>query len=501
MKFTDLFIERPVLAIVVSSMLVLLGMHALTKLEVRQFPKLEKSVIHVRTVYSGASANTVEGFVTSPLQRRIAGATGVEYMAAKSDPGQSNIEVHVRLGDNTAEVLSEVIAKVNEAKFDLPRQIEDPVVTTTTGADAMMYLAFFSDEMSAAQITDYVRRNVQPELTTLKGVGEAGIPGARDLAMRIWLDPARMAAYGVTAEDISEAVQRDNFISAAGSTKGQMVRATVDAQTYRQNPAEFAAIVVRQEGERRVLLGDVSKVELSSEVSEFASFSRGRETVFVSIVSAPGANPLDVARRVHELVPRLREQLPADLQMSLDYDAAIYIKQAMGEVLKTLLEAALIVVVVIYLFLGSLRVVSIALVAIPLSIIGVLSLMNAMGFSINLLTMLAMVIAIGLVVDDAIVVVENVHRYIEDGISPKQAAIEGARQVALPVVAMTLTLAAVFAPIGFIGGLTGTLFSEFALTLAGGRSRLRRRGTDTDSDDVFTGSERQESPRGLCQLA
>jgi multidrug efflux pump len=466
LSFTDLFIRRPVLAIVVSSLLLLLGLASLSKVGLREFPELERSVIYVDTVYRGASSRTVQGFVTTPLQISIAGARGIEYMTSSSNPGKSSIEIHVRLGENSSDVLSEVIAKVNEARGDLPQDIEEPVVSTAAGGDAMMYLAFYSEQLSPYQVTDFLVRNVQPELATLPGVGKARIL-SRFLAMRIWLDPVRMAAFGVTATDIRDSIERDNYIATTGSTEGRLVKATVDARTDLQTAEDFESLVVRQDGDERVLLGDIADVELSVENSQLKSLSSGRDAVFMSITPTPDANPLDVSREVHSALPRIRDSLPADVEMFLDWDGSVVIDEALGEVLATLAEAALIVILVIYLFLGSLRVVLIPLVAIPLSLIGVIFLILAMGFSLNLLTLLAMVIAIGLVVDDAIVVVENVHRHIEQGATPLEAALAGAREVALPVVAMTLTLAAVYAPISFIGGLTGALFSEFALTLAG----------------------------------
>ncbi|MDZ7782196.1 MAG: efflux RND transporter permease subunit [Halioglobus sp.] len=465
-RFTDRFIQRPVLAIVVSALLLLLGLSSLTGVNLREFPQLERSVIYVETLYPGASARTVQGFVTTPLQISIAGARGVDYMTSVSNPGNSAIEVHVRLGEDSSAVLSEVIAKVNEARGDLPREVEDPVVTNASGGDAMMYLALYSDQMSPYQISDYLVRAVQPELATLDGVGRARIFG-RFLAMRVWLDPVRMAAFDVTATDIRAAIERDNYVATSGATEGNLVRATVDARTDLETAADFEALVVRQAGEERVRLGDVADVELSAETTQLKTLSSGREAVFMSITPAPDANPLEVSRTVHAALPRIRDSLPADLELFMDWDGTVVIDEALGEVMSTLLEAALIVILVIYLFLGSLRVVVIPLVAIPLSLIGVVFLIFIMGFSLNLLTLLAMVIAIGLVVDDAIVVVENVHRHIELGSSPMQAALKGAREVAMPVVAMTLTLAAVYAPIAFIGGLTGALFSEFALTLAG----------------------------------
>lgn len=465
--FTDIFINRPVLALVLSAIMLLTGLQAASQLTVREYPEVEKSVIFVSASFPGASAETVQGFVTDPLQRRIAAAKGVEYVTSESNPGRAEINVWVRLGENSTEVMSEVITKINEARFELPREVEDPVVTNRTGGDAMMYLAFLSDQMSVQQIVDYVARSVQPVLSTVDGVGEARILGSGGFAMRVWLNPARMAAFNVTAIDVSNAIRRDNYISAAGTTRGELVRASVDADTDVQNPETFADIVVRQDGEQRVRLGDVAEIELASETFESAVYSSGKETMFVAITEAPGANPLDVARNVKAKVAELDDQLPADLTIFMDSDASVYIGQALSEVTRTLVEASIIVVLVILLFLGSLRVVVIPIVAIPLSLTTVLFLVWLMGFSINLLTLLAMVIAIGLVVDDAIVVVENVHRHIEDGKTPLAAALVGARQVALPVIAMTLTLVAVYLPIGFLGGLTGILFSEFALTLAG----------------------------------
>ncbi|MBW2698825.1 MAG: efflux RND transporter permease subunit, partial [Deltaproteobacteria bacterium] len=467
MTFTDVFIRRPVLAIVISSLLLMMGLQAMRQLTVREFPDLEESVIYVTTTYAGASARTVQGFVTDPLQRRIAAADGVEYLTSQSDPGSSRIEIHVRLGENTSDVLAEVIAKVNEAKFELPREVEDSVISTATGNDELMYMAFLSEQMSVPQIHDYVLREVQPELSTIEGVGEAKIMGDRVFAMRIWLNPTEMAAFGVTAIDVNDAVREENFISAAGTTRGALVRASVDAETDMQSPEAFGNIVVRQDGERRVRLSDVAELELASANYDSAAYSSGRDAVFLAISPAPGGNPLDVSSRVKAALPRIAERMPGDLEVMMDYDGSIYIRQALSEVVETLIEAAVIVILVIFFFLGSLRVVMIPLVAIPLSLVGVLFLIWLLGFSINLLTLLAMVISIGLVVDDAIVVVENVHRHMADGEQPLDAALKGARQVALPVVAMTVTLAAVYFPIAFLGGLTGALFTEFALTLAG----------------------------------
>ena len=467
MKFTDIFIQRPVLAIVIAAVMLLVGIQAGTQLSLREYPEVEKSQIFVQAIYPGASARTVQGFVTTPLQRRIAAAKGVDYVTSESNPGLAQINVYVRLGENSTDVLTEVITKINEARFELPREVEDPVVSNRTGGDGMMYLALLSDQMSVQQTTDYAIRTIQPVLSTVEGVGEARMLSSGVFALRIWLNPAKMAAYGVTAKDVNDAVRRENYISAAGTTRGELVRASVDAETDVQDPEKFAEIVVRQEGDKRVRLGDVAEVELASDTYESAAYSSGKETVFIAITEAPGANPLEVAARGKSKVKEIETQLPADMTIFMDSDLSISISEGLEEVGKTLIEASIIVVLVILLFLGSIRVVAIPIVAIPLSLITVLFLVWLMGFSINLLTLLAMVIAIGLVVDDAIVVVENVHRHIEEGKQPREAALIGAREVALPVIAMTLTLVAVYLPIGFLGGLTGVLFSEFALTLAG----------------------------------
>lgn len=467
MKFTDTFIQRPVLAIVIGAVMLLVGIQAGTELSLREYPEVEKSQIFVQAIYPGASARTVQGFVTTPLQRRIAAAKGVDYVTSESNPGRAQITVYVRLGENSTEVLTEVITKINEARFELPREVEDPVVSNRTGGDGMLYLALLSDQMSVQQVTDYAIRTVQPVLSTLEGVGEARMLSSGVFAVRIWLNPAKMAAYGVTAKDVNDAIRRENYTSAAGTTRGELVRASVDAETDVEDPEKFAEIVVRQEGDKRVRLGDVAEVELASDTYESAAYSSGKETVFIAITEAPGANPLEVAARVKTKVKEIETQLPADMTIFMDSDLSIYIREGLEEVGRTLIEASIIVVLVILLFLGSMRVVAIPIVAIPLSLITVLFLIWLMGFSINLLTLLAMVIAIGLVVDDAIVVVENVHRHIEEGKQPREAALIGAREVALPVIAMTLTLVAVYLPIGFLGGLTGVLFSEFALTLAG----------------------------------
>ncbi len=466
MSFTDHFIQRPVLAIVVSSLLLLLGGAAMSRVNVREFPELERSVIYVETIYPGASARTVQGFVTTPLQVSIAGARGIEYMTSISNPGSSEIEVHVRLGESSRDVLSEVIAKVNEARGDLPSDVEEPVITTATGGDAMMYLAFYSKEMNPYQITDYLLRTVQPELATLEGVGKVKIFG-RFLAMRIWLDPVRMAALGVTAAEVSQVLEANNYLSGVGGTKGDFVKIDLRATTDAISEDEFKALVVGNRGGTLVRLQDIAKIELGSEDYDAVNWYKGKMAIFMGIEQAPGANPLTVAKAVKVLLNDIERDLPDAMHVLLPYDASEFIEDSINEVFSTLIEAVVIVLIVIFLTLGSFRAALVPAVTVPLSLIGGAFLMLLLGFSVNLLTMLALVLAIGLVVDDAIVMVENIHRHIEDGQSRMQAALLGARELGLPVIAMTTTLVAVYAPIGFMGGLVGTLFTEFAFTLAG----------------------------------
>ena len=468
MRFTDPFIQRPVLATVISLLIVLLGFQAFSSLSIRQYPKMENALITVTTTYAGANAETIQGYITQPLQQVLAGAEGIDYMTSSSRQNVSTINIYARLGVDTNQLFTEVMAKAAEVKNQLPSEADDPVITKKAAdSSALMYISFSSDELSNPQITDYLSRVVQPKLATLPGIAEAQILGNRTFAMRLWLDPAKMAAYGVTAKDINEKVRAYNFLSAAGETKGELVVSSVNAQTELKDARSFAAIPLKTQGDSRVLLGDVARVELDSASYDSVSFFGGVPAVYIGIKGTPTANPLEVIKQVRELLPQLERQLPPALKLDIGYDATLFIQASIDEVVKTLFEAVLIVIVVVFLFLGAWRSVLIPVITIPLSMIGVLFFMQMMGYSINLLTLLAMVLAIGLVVDDAIVVVENIHRHIEEGKTPFQAAIEGAREIAVPVISMTITLAAVYAPIGLLSGLTGALFKEFAFTLAG----------------------------------
>jgi len=469
MKFTDIFINKPVLAIVVSLFILLFGMRAFTSLNVREYPELQNAVINVSTTYFGADADLIQGFITTPLEREIASADGIEYLTSSSSAGISTIQAYIRLDRDPNEALTQISAKVNKMRGELPQESEDPVIDLQQGQQiAAMYVSFASDVLNNNQITDYLTRVVQPKLATIPGVQRADILGAGSFAMRVWLKPDRMTALKVTASDVSKALQANNVLSALGTTKGEMVSIDLTARTDLRTPEEFRALVIREQDGAIVRLGDVADVVLGSENYGTSVRINGAAATFMGIFVAPDANSLDVIKDVrkawdNEIVP----QLPEGMVGTIPYDSTEAIQDAINEVISTIVEAVIIVIVVIFLFLGSFRSVIIPAVTVPLSLIGALFLMLLLGFTINLLTLLAMVLAIGIVVDDAIIVLENVHRHIEEGMSPYDAAIRGARELAWPVVAMTTTLVAVYLPIGFQGGLTGVLFTEFAFTLAG----------------------------------
>jgi multidrug efflux pump len=468
MAFTDPFIRRPVLATVVSLLIILLGFQAFGKLVIRQYPQMENALITVTTAYPGANAETIQGYITQPLQQSLASAEGIDYMTSSSQQNFSTISIYARIGADTDRLFTELLAKANEVKNQLPQDAEDPVLSKEAAdASALMYVSFYSDQLSNPQITDYLSRVIQPKLATLPGMAEAEILGNQVFAMRLWLDPVKMAAYGIAATDVTSAVQRYNFLAAAGEVKGQYVVTSINATTDLKSAEAFGAIPVKTDGDSRVLVRDIARVEMGAANYDSISSFDGIPSVYIAIKGTPSANPLDVIKHVRAALPELEAQLPPNLKVSIAYDATEFIRASIDEVVKTLAEAVLIVIVVVFLFLGAFRSVLIPVITIPLSMIGVLFFMQLMGYSINLLTLLAMVLAIGLVVDDAIVVVENIHRHIEEGKTPFDAAIEGAREIAVPVISMTITLAAVYAPIGFLEGLTGALFKEFALTLAG----------------------------------
>ncbi|GAB3514097.1 efflux RND transporter permease subunit [Pseudoxanthomonas daejeonensis] len=469
MKFTDIFINKPVLAMVVSLFILLLGLRSFNELNVRQYPELQNAVVTVNTAYYGADADLMQGFVTTPLEREVASAEGIDYLTSTSAAGISTIQAYIRLDHDANEALTQIAAKVNKLRSQLPAESEDPVIDLQQGQQiAAMYVSFASDQLNNNQITDYLMRAVEPRIATIPGVQRADILGAGTFAMRVWMKPDRMAALGVTASDVHAALQANNVLSALGSTKGQMVSVDLTARTDLRSAEEFRQLIVREQEGAIVRLGEIADVELGSENYGTSVRINGDAATFMGIFVSPDANSLEVIEEVrkvwdNEILP----QLPEGIVASIPYDSTESIQDAINEVVKTIIEAVVIVIVVIFLFLGSLRSVIIPAVTVPLSLVGALFLMLLMGFTINLLTLLAMVLAIGIVVDDAIIVLENIHRHIEEGMSPHDASIKGARELAWPVVAMTTTLVAVYLPIGFQGGLTGVLFTEFAFTLAG----------------------------------
>ncbi|MFD2112867.1 efflux RND transporter permease subunit [Thiorhodococcus fuscus] len=468
MKFTDIFVHRPVLASVVSLLILVLGIRSFLDLEVRQYPETKNTVVTVTTAYPGASSDLVQGFITQPLQQAIAEADGIDFLSSTSSAGVSVIEANMRLNYDPNAAVAEIQAKVASQLNVLPEAAQNPVIDSTTGdSTALMYLAFYSEEMELPQITDYLIRVVQPQLQAAQGVAKAELFGNKTFAMRIWLDPARMAAFKVTGQEVAEVLQTNNYLAGLGHTQSNMVQIDLSATTDVSQVEDFRRLVIREEGGALVRLEDIADIEMGAADYDSTTLYKSIPAIFIGIEPAPGSNPLDVAKRVHDLMPTLEAGFPEGLKASVAYDASEFIQQSIDEVFKTLAEAVLIVLLVIFLSLGSLRAALIPSVAVPLSIIGAGFLMLLMGFSINLLTLLAMVLAIGLVVDDAIVVVENVHRHLEMGKSKHQAAIDAARELALPIIAMTTTLIAVYAPIGFMGGLVGSLFIEFAFTLAG----------------------------------
>ena len=468
MSFTDIFIKRPVLASVVSLLILLIGAQAGFKLPIRQYPELSNTTITVTTVYPGANADLIQGFITVPIQQAVASTEGIDTLVATSTQNVSTVTLNLKLDADPDRAMTDVLSKVAQVKGILPREADDSIVTKKTGEGyALMYLSFNSKVMNSSQISDYLNRVVQPKLQTIDGVANAEILGGQIFAMRIWLDPDRMAALGVTPLDVRAALASNNFTSAPGQVKGDFVQTNIDAKTSLDNPAAFGRLVVLNRGDALIRLSDVAEIELGPQSADSSSVFDGLKAVFIGVYATPTANPLTVITNVRKAVPEIQRELPVGLEATIAYDATNFIRASLWEVVKTLSEAALIVVVVIFLFLGNLRSTIIPIVTIPLSLIGVLGLLAALGYSINLMTLLALVLAIGLVVDDAIVVVENIYRHIEEGHRPMQAALMGAREIVYPIIAMTITLAAVFAPIGFVSGLTGALFKEFAFTLAG----------------------------------
>lgn len=467
MKFTDLFIKRPVLACVVSLMILLFGLRALTELELRQFPKMENTVITITTSYPGANSDLMQGFITTPLEKSVASADGIDYLTSSSVEGLSTISAYIRLNYDPNVAMTDIMAKVSQVTNQLPKESNQPVILKSTGGGFdLMYIGYSSKHMNNQQITDYLTRVVQPNLQTVAGVANAEILGGQTYAMRVWLDTDKMAALHVSPNDVSLALQEQNYQAAAGQTKGRYVLFNINAKTNLESPEQFQQIVVKHVNGTLIHLQDISRIELGAENYESSVMFNGQNGVFIGIKATPNANPLSVINDVKKIMPQIEINYPPELTSKIVYDSTEYIRSSIHEVVRSIIESTIIVIIVIFLFIGAIQAVTIPVVTIPLSLIGVCSLMYAMGYSINLLTLLSMVIAIGLVVDDAIVVVENIYRHIEEGLTPKEAAIKGAREIATPIISMTTTLAAVYAPIGFMTGLTGALFKEFAFTLS-----------------------------------
>jgi len=468
-SFTDLFVRKPVIALVVNIAILVVGLVAFNQLNTRQYPRSDSAVVNVSTVYFGASAETVRGYITTQLERVISSADGIDYIESESFAGMSTIRVYLRLNYDTNAALAQISAKIDQVRNELPTESEAPTISVESSDNqfASMYLSFYSDTLDQNQITDYLNRMVQPQLASIPGVQKADVLGGRVYAMRVWLKPDQLAARGLSPAQVRQALVNNNALAAVGATKGSMLRVSLVANTNLKDVEEFKDLVVAQSGGAIVRLSDVADVELGAENYDTEVRFGGQTATFMGIWVLPSESTVEVIKRVRLALPDIERALPAGLKTKIGYDATKYIDDALSEILVTLMETLLIVMIVIFIFMGSLRSVLVPIVAMPLSLIGAMFLMLVMGFTINLLTLLAIVLAVGIVVDDAIVMVENVERHIREGHTPINAAILGARELVGPVISMTITLAAVYAPIGFQGGLTGALFREFAFTLAG----------------------------------
>ncbi|MFT7214854.1 MAG: multidrug efflux pump, partial [Granulosicoccus sp.] len=438
MRFTDIFIQRPVLSVVVSLLILLLGARSIMEMEIREYPVLQSTKVTVTTAYPGASSELIQGFITQPLQQAIAEAKGIDFLSSSSIQGFSTIEAQMELNYDANDALAEIQSKVASQRNKLPDEAQDPVINSTTGEGrALMYIAFFSDTMRVPQISDYLAREVQPKLQALSGVAKAELLG-RHFALRVWLDPQRLAAVNLTSTDIAQTLRQNNYISGVGQTKDEFIKINLTTNTDVANTEQFENLVIKSTEDTVVRLKDIARVELGSQTYENIALYKGKPSTYVAINLSPGANPLSVAERVKALLPDIESQLPSGLQVELPYDASEFIDDSINEVIKTLVEAVGIVLVIVFLCLGSLRAAIIPSIAVPLSLIGGAFIMFVLGFSLNLLTLLSLVLAIGLVVDDAIIIVENIHRHIVGGKSKKDAALIGAREMANPVIAMTI---------------------------------------------------------------
>src|SRR5688500_13023895 len=467
-SFTDVFIKHPVLALVVNLVILLVGLRALSRLPVQQYPQLESSSVLITTVYTGASAETVRGFLTTPIERAVSAISGVDHLESTSRGGVSTVTIRLKLNHSSTAALAEVTARLQQVRSELPAEAEPPVVEVQR-ADrpyASFYLSFTSDQRSAPEVTDWLLRTLQPQLATLPGVQRVTFEGGQQIAMRVWIDPERLAALGLAPGDVYAALQRNNYLAAVGRTKNELVQVNLLANTDLRSADEFRDLIVSERNGAIVRLSDVADVELGAEEADLVAKHDKREGVYLGVWPLVGSNEIDVAARLRAEMDRIRPTLPKDVDMQLVWDGTMFMRDALKEITKTLGETVLIVAVVVFLFMGSIRTALVPLVAMPVSLFGAAIVMLGFGFSLNLLTLLAIVLSVGLVVDGAIVVVENVERHVREGKSRIEAALLGARELRGPIIAMTITLATVYAPIAFQGGLTGSLFLEFAITLA-----------------------------------
>ena len=467
MKFTDIFIRRPVLAVSISLLIIILGLQAISKLAVREYPKMTTTVIQVSTVYPGADANLIQAFVTSKIEEAVAQADNVDYMSSSSRPSSSSITVKMKLNTDPNAALADVLAKVNSVRSELPSGIEDPTVTSSTGGSGIMYISFRSNKLDASQVTDYIQRVVKPQFFTVEGVASVDIFGASEYALRIWLDPQKMAAQNLSATQVMSALSANNVQTAAGNDNGFYVVYKNKVDTTTKSVEELGNLIVSSNGDKLVRLRDIADIELNKSSDNARAVANGSDSVVLAVNPTSSANPLTVAEKILPLYESIKNNLPDAIQTDILYDRTVAINNSIEEVVKTIIEATLIVLVVITMFIGSFRAILIPVITIPISLIGVIMMLQTLDFSINLMTLLALILAIGLVVDDAIVVLENVDRHIKLGETPFRAAIIGTREIAVPVISMTIALIAVYSPMALMGGITGTLFKEFALTLAG----------------------------------
>ena len=467
MKFTDIFIRRPVLAVSISLLIIILGLQAISKLAVREYPKMTTTVIQVSTVYPGADANLIQAFVTSKIEEAVAQADNVDYMSSSSRPSSSSITVKMKLNTDPNAALADVLAKVNSVRSELPSGIEDPTVTSSTGGSGIMYISFRSTKLDASQVTDYIQRVVKPQFFTVEGVASVDIFGASEYALRIWLDPQKMAAQNLSATQVMSALSSNNVQTAAGNDNGFYVVYKNKVDTTTKSVEELGNLIVSSNGDKLVRLRDIADIELNKSSDAARAVANGADSVVLAVNPTSSANPLTVAEKILPLYESIKNNLPDAIQTDILYDRTVAINNSIEEVVKTIIEATIIVLVVITMFIGSFRAILIPVITIPISLIGVIMMLQTLDFSINLMTLLALILAIGLVVDDAIVVLENVDRHIKLGETPFRAAIIGTREIAVPVISMTIALIAVYSPMALMGGITGTLFKEFALTLAG----------------------------------